>query len=67
MTLERQDIRDHLLERVVDEGIVSILDHQTCDVLACSASILHLMFISVGRYRLDETDVGRFIEFDATL
>ena len=26
--------------------------YQTCDVLACSASILHLMFISVGRYRL---------------
>jgi len=25
--------------------------YQTCDVLACSASILHLMFISVGRYR----------------
>ena len=25
--------------------------YQTCDVLACSVSILHLMFISVGRYR----------------
>ena len=25
--------------------------YQTCDVLACSASILHLMFISLGRYR----------------
>merc|ERR1719268_766205 len=25
--------------------------YQTCDVLACSASILHLMFISIGRYR----------------
>ena len=52
--------------RGVDEGIVSILNHQTCDMLACSASILHLMFISVGRYRLDETDVGRFIAFGAT-
>ena len=25
--------------------------YQTCDVLACSVSILHLMFISIGRYR----------------
>ena len=24
--------------------------YQTCDVLACSVSILHLMFISIGRY-----------------
>lgn len=25
--------------------------YQTCDVLACTVSILHLMFISLGRYR----------------
>ena len=25
--------------------------YQTCDVLACSVSILHLMFISIARYR----------------
>lgn len=24
--------------------------YTTCDVLACSASILHMLFISIGRY-----------------
>ena len=28
--------------------------YQTCDVLACSVSILHLMFISIGGYSLTD-------------